>query len=285
MPGTQVVKAVNFGGAGGGAFDDFAAAAASGTPINGISSIAVRPGTFVNGLAATYTRSGGGTFSASHGGSGTPATITLAPDERLIGIRGRSGDLIDQLTFLTRTSTQLKTYGPYGGGGGNPFEISGDIVAFYGRSGANIDNLGVYIRVHYFGPFGGGGGSPFEDPIAPPGLVSIRQIVIRSGAYVDAIATTYVRRDGSTVTQSHGGGGGEAHVINFHPGEHITGVFGRSGAYLDNIGFMTTDALGIRRSYGPFGGGGGTPFVLNRDVISFAGRSGGLIDAIGFYTT
>lgn len=281
MP-TQVVRGASFGGPGGRPFDDFAAAAPQ---ISSVRSIVVSAGTFVDRIETTYTLTDGRPYTAIHGGRGGRATtVNLAPDERLIGVRGRSGALIDQIAFVTSSPRGIQTYGPFGGPGGSPFDLRADVVAFYGASGDLLDRLGFYVRSHFYGMFGGGGGRYSEDPVGIAGSTEIRQIAIRAGAYIDAISTTYAT-PGGTVVRSHGGGGGERHVINFQPGERITGVYGRTGAYLDSIGFFSEDRAGNRRTHGPFGGGGGgNPFALNRDILSFACRSGGLIDAIGFYT-
>ena len=211
------------------------------------------------------------------------------PNEKIIGIQGRSGSYVDQISFLTAVNygggdpPYQQTHGPYGGGGGAPFTIWGEIAAFYGRSGAYLDAIGCYLSTPTVGPFGGGGGGAFEDPGPIPDLTKITSITVRSGTYVDAIATTYVLPDGSTQTFSHGGGGGTPHDIYFNPGEQIIAVVGRSGDYLDNICFLTEDPQGVRRTYGPYGGQGGNQFICNAKVNGFFGRSGSYIDQIGFF--
>jgi hypothetical protein len=299
MPETKIVQAAKFGGTRGVPFDDFLAArAGSGArfPISSIRSLtpvvgAVEHLTCLKGISTTYQRLNGASYVATHGAVGAGPTYTSAPDEHIIGIKGRSGALVDQLTLLGRTGSALTSFGPHGGGGGGPFELKGHIVAFHGttvRTGRGetiLESLGVYIRAHFYGMFGGTGGSEFEDPIAVPGLSAIRGIRIRRGGVIDAIQVTYDTPSGRQEGPQHGGNGGEADGFYLRAGERITAVFGRTGAYLDSIGFLTEDHLGIRRSYGPYGGGGGgNPFIVHGEVIGFAGRSGGLIDAIGFYT-
>jgi len=293
MAQTQAVRTANFGGTEGAEFDDYAAASVSSSifRVRDIREITVSADTYVHRIHVKYIDGDGRLRERVHGGpGGRSSRFTLAADEKLIGLRGWSGALVDQLTFLTRTSTERKSYGPFGRNGGGPFKLDGDILAFYGRADRSyLTNIGCYAIAHLYGPFGGGGGQVFEDPIAAHGRARIKRIDIRHGAVIDAIQTTYENQDGSIYRSiAHGGAGGHLDVIAFRPGERITGVFGRSGAVVDSLAFLTEDELGIRRSYGPFGGSGGAPFIVNRDILSFVGRSGfrtgGVIDAIGFYT-
>ena len=73
-----------------------------------------------------------------------PDTIYLTEDEYISGVEGRSGTLVDQLTFHTNKG---RTFGPYGGTGGNAFNFDlpkdARLVGFYGRSGQAIDQIGL----------------------------------------------------------------------------------------------------------------------------------------------
>lgn len=283
-------KTASFGGGGGAAFDDIQASPAA-SPV-AVRTLAVRSGSYVDQIATTYEMSDGSLPTRAHGGAGGgPNSYQLVPNEKIIGIKGRSGTYVDQISFLTAVvygggdPPYLQTHGPCGGGGGTPFEIWGEIAGFYGRSGSFLDAIGCYLSTATTRLFGGGGGAPFQDPGPVPELSRITRIVIRSGTYVDSIATTYLLPDNSSQTFSHGGQGGTEHVIDFESGEHIIAVVGRSGDLLDNIAFLTEDPRGVRRTYGPFGGNGGAAFIVNADVNGFFGRSGSLIDAIGFFTS
>jgi hypothetical protein len=278
------------GGGGGAAFDDIQANAAS--PPVAVRALAVRSGSYVDQIATTYELSDGSTPISTHGGNGGgPASFQLVPNEKIIGIQGRSGTYVDQVSFLTAVvygggdPPYLQTHGPCGGGGGAPFQIWGEIAGFYGRSGSYLDAIGCYLSTKTTQLYGGGGGAPFQDPGPVPELSRITRIAIRSGTYVDAIATTYLLPDNSSQTFSHGGSGGTEQVIDFNPGEQIIAVVGRSGDLLDNIAFLTEDPQGVRRTYGPYGGNGGAAFIVNAEVNGFLGRSGSLIDAIGFFTS
>ena len=108
---TQVVKAASFGGGGGSPFDDLAAAGGS---VNAITKIVVRSGSYVDNISTTYAKTGGGTYVGTHGGGGGAAsTINLASGEKIVGIKGRSGSFLDQVSFVVRGPGGQKVYGPY----------------------------------------------------------------------------------------------------------------------------------------------------------------------------
>ncbi|MFL6845521.1 MAG: jacalin-like lectin [Allosphingosinicella sp.] len=280
-------KTVSYGGGGGTAWDD--AQVLSATPPTGFTRIAVRSGSYVDQIESTYGLAAGTSVQTHGGGGGGPAAFDFVPNEKVICVQGRSGAYVDQIGFTTAViygggdPPLIRSYGPYGGGGGAPFKIWGEIAAFHGRSSSFVDAIGCYLATATQGPFGGGGGAPFQDPGPIPELSRISAITIRSGSYVDAIATTYRLPDGSQETHSHGGTGGTQHDIIFNNDEQIIAVVGRSGDYLDNIAFLTQDRQGVRRTYGPFGGQGGAPFIVNANVNGFFGRSGIYIDQLGFF--
>ncbi|MEA3065609.1 MAG: hypothetical protein QOJ27_2061 [Sphingomonadales bacterium] len=283
-------KTTSYGGGGGAPWDD--AQTFGATPPAAFRRIAVRSGDMVDQLETAYALQNGIVSTLAHGGAGGGASsFDFVPNEILIGIQGRSGTLVDQISFLTAVvygggdPPFLQTRGPYGGGGGAPFTIWGEIAGFYGRSGTLIDQIGCYLSTAIAGPFGGGGGAPFQDPGPVPELSRILTISVRHGTFIDAIATTYMLPDGSQQTFSHGGGGGTEDVIHFNAGERIIAVVGRSGDLLDNIAFLTEDPQGVRRTYGPYGGPGGAQFIVNADVNGFFGRSGTLIDQLGFFVS
>src|SRR5215213_3735396 len=273
---TQFFKTASVGGGGGGAWDDVQALAA--TPPTAFRRIAVRSGSYLDQIESTYGLAAGTSIQAHGGGGGGPASFDFVPNEILICVQGRSGAYVDQIGFTTAViygggdPPLIRSYGPYGGGGGAPFQIWGEIAAFYGRSGSFVDSIGCYLGTATKGPFGGGGGGAFQDPGPIPELTRILRISVRHGTYVDAIATTYLMADGSQQTFGHGGGGGTEDVIDFNTGERIIAVVGRSGDLLDNIAFLTEDPAGVRRTYGPYGGPGGAPFIVNADVNGFFGR-------------
>ena len=132
------------------------------------------------------------------------------------------------------------------------------------------------------GPYGGGGGGAFvELPDHCNAIVS--KIFIRAAALIDGIQFTYQYSNGHQYTSGyHGGTGGSAHriTINVSHGERVIGVFGRSAALVDSLGFITNRG----RIFGPYGGCGGGPFKVNScNINGIHGRSATYLDSIGFF--
>ena len=125
--------------------------------------------------------------------------------------------------------------------------------------------------------YGGGGGNPFDDSsyIGSP----ITAITVGHGDLVDSIQITYGTQQGP----KHGGGGGRVDTISLAKGEQVIAVVGRSGASTDQIQFVTVSPGNVLKSYGPYGGNGGSPFYIIGAVDAFFGRSGDLLDAVGVW--
>ena len=80
---------------------------------------------------------------------------------------------------------------------------------------------------------------------------------------IHAIRITYQYTSGQDYTLSyHGGNGGRRTVISIDvmDSERIVGIFGRTRAIVDMLGFIT-------RVFGPYGGCGGTPFTVNSCIL------------------
>jgi hypothetical protein len=79
--------------------------------------------------------------------AGEWSVIELEEGEYIIYITGRAGTLIDQLTFHT---SRRRTFGPYGGTGGQDFEISipsnGKVIGFTGNVGPSINQIGLIYK-------------------------------------------------------------------------------------------------------------------------------------------
>ncbi len=141
-PVDQISQALddNVGGLGGWSFDD------DGSGVVGrIQSIRIRSGQFVNSIQAVYIDQNGGVIQGPErgAGGGFEQTISFEPDEFILAVGGRAGELIDQLSFVTNK----KIYGPYGGNGGNPFSFQGKVRAFRGRmSGMGLHAFGVSLK-------------------------------------------------------------------------------------------------------------------------------------------
>lgn len=132
-----------FGGGGGNPFDDRDIAPA---PIKKIVSLAIRHGSLVDAVQATYLLENGATWSGpKHGGDGgSQSEVLLQPGESIVAFVIRSGSLVDNLTVVTEQSGVFKQYGPFGGNGGGSGAVIGAIVSLYGRSGSKLDAIGVW---------------------------------------------------------------------------------------------------------------------------------------------
>jgi len=82
----------------------------------------------------------------------------------------------------------------------------------------------------------------------------------------------------SSVTKSVGGSGGSPRSLVCSEGSIATGLFGRSGTLIDNIGIRCSDG----KTLGPTDGRGGSPFEINStsgfDMVEV--RAGSLIDSV-----
>lgn len=107
----------------------------------------------------------------------------------------------------------------------------------------------------------------------------LRRVRVRCGKYVDAIQLFWDNRDGT----QHGGNGGGVHEFTLQNGEYINRVSGRSGGFVDQITFHTTNG----RSFGPYGGDGGSAFderaPAGHSLAWMTGRSGAYIDQLRFW--
>lgn len=123
------------------------------------------------------------------GGGGTPSVV-LCP--AILGASGRSGSLIDQLTFTCRAGGTVFGVGPFGGNGGGAFSLRCPAgffgIGVQGGAGSLIDRLG-FVCGNSAGQrlttalVGGGGGSPFYfECAASQKLVGFR---VRSGSLID----------------------------------------------------------------------------------------------------
>ena len=75
--------------------------------------------------------------------------IHLEKGEFITYITGRAGTLIDQITFHT---SMRRTFGPYGGSGGQDFEITippnAKVIGFTGKVGPSIQQIGLIYRTY-----------------------------------------------------------------------------------------------------------------------------------------
>jgi hypothetical protein len=129
-------------------------------------------------------------------------------------------------------------------------------------------------------PAGGSGGADFaDDAIAPS--AKVREVHIRSGAYVDAIQIVHEVAGVTNPMPIHGGNGGALHVFSLDPDEYIIGIGGRWGKYVDSIYIQTN------KQTSPLYGRNNTENTYyfqapeGSEIVGFFGRAGALVDAIG----
>ena len=131
-------KSNEFGGDGGDAFSDDL------TQSCRLTRVRIQHGKYVDGIQMSYVTPSGATVdSPYHGGSGgDPAEFSLAANEYIVRVEGRSDKFVDQLTFITSLGNR---HGPYGRDGGEAFEVSNlQVGGFFGRSGRYLDAIGFF---------------------------------------------------------------------------------------------------------------------------------------------
>lgn len=113
------------------------------------SSFVVRAGKRIDAITANYAAKGGASHSVKFGGGGGDenAPFTLNAGEHVVKIRGRSGNRLDAIQFVTNTGRESPKYG---GGGGKPFEVSApeghEIAGFRTRTGDEVDRICPVFR-------------------------------------------------------------------------------------------------------------------------------------------
>ena len=100
----------------------------------------------INAIQLTYQYSNGLQYTDdNHGGTGGTAhriTINVSQGERVVGVFGRTGSLVDSLGFVTNKG---RIFGPYGGCGGVPFTVNScKIKGILGRSARLLDSIGFF---------------------------------------------------------------------------------------------------------------------------------------------
>jgi Jacalin-like lectin domain len=135
------------------------------------------------------------------------------------------------------------------------------------------------------GPAGGEGGDEFADNELPKGA-RVVGVKIRHGLFIDGIALLYKTADDKQESLGwHGGDGGDEETFLLEAGEHITGISGKTGEYVESLTIVTNKRKS--KTYGGEGGeGGDKAFSLQKsgeEVTGFYGRSGAFLDQIGIF--
>ncbi|KAJ8755864.1 hypothetical protein K2173_024409 [Erythroxylum novogranatense] len=135
------------------------------------------------------------------------------------------------------------------------------------------------------GPWGGNVGDSWDDGSIYHG---VREITLAYGSCIDSIHVVYDNNGKPVTVNKHGGTGGDGTVkITLdYPEEFLVSLRGYYGNHRNSTVIKSLMFKSNRRTYGPFGREGGTPFKLTIEsgsVVGFMGRSGWYIDSIGFY--
>ncbi len=92
--------------------------------------------------------------------NGALSSFTLKANEQIISVTGRSGYMLDQITFTTNLGN---TFGPFGGSGGARFRVNGPIIGFYGTIAYGcVQGLGFWTLSSLISP------PPPPTPPSPP---------------------------------------------------------------------------------------------------------------------
>ena len=141
-----LTKSPTYGGTGGKAFAD--PVDVNIPPVVNVKRMRIRHGNQVDSIDADYQLLGGGVLDGSnHGGTGgRPTVVEFEDGEFIIAMTGKTNDvLVDQVTFTTRKPNgSTATYGPFGKTGETKYEVTGNIVGFFGRAGNLLDAIGAF---------------------------------------------------------------------------------------------------------------------------------------------
>jgi len=226
-------------------------------------------------------------FGQRYGGpNGKETVFRLDSNEYITGISGRYGDYLDSITVKTNKRTSPR----FGGAGGKrdyrlDVAQGSQTVGFVGRSGQYIDAIGLITaplsQRQETQIFGGQGGASFSDRNIPEGA-RISEIRVQSATVVDGVQVVYNLRNGSVLEgPRHGGTGGRSSVFRLDADEHVIGIYGRYGDYIDSLTIVTN-----KRTSQAFGGQGGrSDFRIDlpagTKMIGFTGRAAKYLDAVG----
>ena len=115
-----------------------------------ITGIAIQHGRRIEQIELEYSSAEGFNLVEHIGNdAGEWSYIDLEPGEFITYITGQAGTLIDQITVHT---SLRRTFGPYGGSGGQYFELTvppnAMIIGFTGKAGPSIKQLGLIYKLY-----------------------------------------------------------------------------------------------------------------------------------------
>ncbi|PUZ64983.1 hypothetical protein GQ55_3G186700 [Panicum hallii var. hallii] len=142
----KLMKVGPWGGAGGHPWDDGG--------YSGIRSITVSYDRSIDSISVEYDRNGLAVPGERHGGAGGNHTTQIKlsfPDEYLTAVSGHYSPMAQGGSPVIRSlafRSSQRAYGPFGAAEGTPFTFpvdGGVIVGFCGRSGWQLDAVGLYV--------------------------------------------------------------------------------------------------------------------------------------------
>ncbi|XP_048128150.1 uncharacterized protein LOC115733391 isoform X2 [Rhodamnia argentea] len=248
-------------------------------------------GSAIESITVTYEQG----CSFAHGiasGGGTTNKVNLDyPREFLTSMSGytrHDNSVIQSLTF----ESNIRRHGPFGKEEGSFFSCAltcNKIIGFHGRSGIQLDALGVYSEpvsdlhlLRSIGPFGGQGGSPWDDGES----TGVRGIIVRAGVAIVSITVEYDKNGSVVLGPKRGEDGGHlAPEIKLdYPREYLTSFSGHSGIFCGHIVVRSLTFQSNERTFGPFGEEIGKYFSFpstGKKIVGFHGRCGSWIDSLG----
>ena len=296
-PSRKVVRDDSYGGTtGGDYFSDYFRDGGLYTSIIAVRSITISYSDQVESIQVTYLLANKTLFQAPRHGSvkniNPPVNIKLTYGEYIRKIEGTTnGALVDQLSITTYRPRDhvTKKYGPFGTPGKTNFLSEGYVVAFFGRAGDMLDNIGVY----HFPPakkspvlgrsdllllFDENPDTEFSLPV-----VKVNKLLIYHDIFMNSIQAQYQLIGGGTRLGKRFGGAKESSrltVVKFESDEEILRIEGTAvpDSVLCQLTFVSRrdNTTAPTRYNGPFG----TPCVLDGSTrFSVAGR------VLGFFGT
>ena len=294
-----LTKSVAHGGQGGIQFDDITELGSN--KIYGVHSINISSSDIVDSIEVFYVLSNKTIQGTARRGqpSKPPVNIVLDPQEEIVKIEGKiDGEMVGQLTITTIGPNYVtKTYGPFGNKGSLSFEFEGQILAFYGRSGDSLDQIGVYSleKLTRSEQYGSTSATPFDDisDLNYPPIVSLKSINVWSRPeMILAIEAEYLLLDGTTLKGARHGFKYTDNVtrIAIEAGDQVISMDGMVETspldlrkFIAQLSFTVAKESGGIMTYGPFGKWGSEAFNVRGNILGIYGESGSNIYKIGVY--
>jgi hypothetical protein len=112
--------------------------------------VKIRHGDYIDAVELLYKAADGNIESLGRHGTegGEESIFMLDKDEYIKGITGTTGDYLVTLTIVTNKRKSEK-YGGAAGDGANKFNLvtpDVEVVGFYGRAGAFVDQIGIFLH-------------------------------------------------------------------------------------------------------------------------------------------